>query len=448
MNWQKFKALHESLAVELAKSPEQRDQAGTARLLKDITAEIGEAEKGYAAADELTKAVAQLRGELDAQQKTLVELRRSGLALKDGGIVLPRGRGERLEMLRDKRAFISDESAKRFGGYMVGRAFAIYGKESSCPQAVREVGQSVLKDFEASSKDMAPGTGSAGGYLIPDEFRAEIIRNVEALGNVFTRARRMPLMTIGSTKIPVRTAGVSAYWTAPASQPNTSTPGFNIVTLQPEKLMALVAIPNEFFRTQMLIDLGQFIGTEIVYAMAYTLDDAIVNGDGSASYGGITGILQSATIASVSAASTHTTVATLTGTDISNVIGDFPVQYALGEATWLMSLSVKGALRALKSTTGVPLYLRGGNGEPNTIDDYPYIISPRMPVRTSISNANKYAAFGDLRRSHMVGMLRELEIASSDQAGFLTDQTYVRGIMHVDIQEIDADAMVTAKTAA
>ena len=150
----------------------------------------------------------------------------------------------------------------------------------------------------------------------------------------------------------------------------------------------------------------------------------------------------------VTAAATHTTVATLDGTDISNVIAGLTVGYALGEAEWGMSLSVKGKLRALKTTTGAPLYQRGNQREPSTIDDYPYQLSPRMPASGSIGAAELYAFFGNLRLSHIVGMVRDIEIARSEHALFESDMMAIRGTMHVDIQEADASAIVTAKTAA
>ena len=344
-------------------------------------------------------------------------------------------------MLADGRVFLSDESAKRFGGYAAGAVLKLHGRYGDAPAAIKDVHESVCKDWEV-------GTDASGGYVIPDEFRAELIRNVEAEGRLFPLCRRIPLLSLGTTSIPKHSAGLTAYWTAPSALGTRTTPTFTLVQLTPEKLMALTAYPNEFSRGNLLIDIGQYIGVEMVYAMAYAIDNALVNGDGTSTYGGITGILQSGNITAVAAAATHTTMATISGTDVSNVIAGLAYEYARMEGRWGFSISVQGALRALKDTNGNPLYMRGDVREPSTIDGYPYTISPRMTAAASATAGVIYAFFGDLRRSHVVGMLRDISIERSTDALFESDMTAVRGVMHLDIVEQDANAIVTAKTAA
>jgi len=431
------------LTAQMALPVDQRDEKALAKHVR----EAGEWLKTDEAKAAETINVVEMQAELaalkaanDTQAEALRAFQKNGIPIHRD-IVAPAGLTARREMLADQRAFLADETATRFGAWFVERAAALWNRSDLVTPAVREIAEAVRADME-------PGTGTAGGYLIPDEFRPELIRNVEAEGTVFVKCRRIPLVTTGSTKIPKRTGGLTAYWTAPAATGTRTAPTFDLVTLTPEKLMVLTAYPNEFARGNLLADLGQFLGLEITHAMAYALDDAIVNGDGTATYGGITGILQSANISAVTAATGHDTFAEIDGTDISNVIAGLSKSYALAEAFWLMSLSVKGGLRALKATTGVPLYQRGGNGEPNTIDDYPYVLSPRMTAAGSISASTLYAAFGDLRYSHVVGMIRNIEIAQSEHALFESDMTAIRAVLHVDCQEADATAVVTAKTAA
>jgi len=426
--------------------PGERDDGKLAKDLKAIESELDQA-KGLGDQAEAVKTIQeaadQLRKEIDAQAAEIRRMQRMGLSLSGGAIRIPNGKSARREMLADGRAFLDDETARRFGAYMVDGTMRLLGRKDDTPPFIKDIADSVRKDMDVD-------VDASGAYVIPDEFRAELIRNVEAEGVLFTKCRRIPLLTVGTVKIPKRTAGLTAYWTAPATQGTRSTPTFDLVNLTAEKLMALVAYPNEFNRSALLIDLGNFLATEIVYAMSYAIDDALVNGDGTAAYGGITGILQSANITAVAATATHTTMAAITGTDVSSVIAGMTVAYGRQEAEWGMSISVQGVLRALKDDNGNPLYLRGDVKEPSTIDGYPYDVSPRMPAAATVTATpgSKYAFYGDLRKSHIVGMLRDIEIARSDQALFESDMSVVRGIMHLDIQEQDADAIVTAKTAA
>lgn len=388
----------------------------------------------------------QLKKDLAAQTEALRKAQKLGLGLQGNGVILPRGRAERKEMLADNRAFMSDETAKRFGALMCDITFKMANQYDKCPTFIKEIAAAVRKD----DVDLDPASATLGGALIPEEFLAEIIRNVEAEGVVFTKARRVPLTTVGTTHIPKRTGGPTALWIGAGTQITRTAPTSTLISLTPEKLAVIIGVPNEFTRSTVLVALGQYLGVELTWAISYALDDAIVNGDGTSTYGGIDGIMHSANIAPITAVTAaHDLMTEIDVADVSAVINGLTVQYAAEEAMWCMSRSVLGALRALRaSATSIPLYQRGSNGEPNTIDDYPYFISPRMPAAGAITASTKWGFFGNLRLSHVVGMIGNIEIARSTDAAFEADMTLIRAIVHCDIQEADVTAVVTGKTAA
>jgi len=406
--------------------------------------------RGYAATPELIKQTEQLCKRLDAQQQEIRDIRRAGLATRGGQIIVP-GRRARLDMLADGRAFASDETAERFGAYAAWRLARDQDERDRLPQRTREIAQEIIKEAREGRKaagDMDLTAGS-GAEFMPDEFRRELIRDVEAVGRVYTLCQRVPLSTLGQTIWPKHVTGLTAHPVAVLAEIEKSAPGLGTVTLTPVKWGTLTGVPNELLRTPAtLVDAGQYIGILVVYGLAEAFDNAVLNGDGTASYGGITGILQSANIAAVAAAATHTTVATLDGTDVSNVIAGLSVEYALQNARWIQSLSVKGHLRALKATTGMSLYERGNQGEPNTIDGYPYTISNKMPAKGAITAGDPWAVYGDLRLSHMFGMVGNIRIDRSEHVYFASDATAIRGIAEVDCAERNADAVVVAETAA
>jgi len=248
--------------------------------------------------------------------------------------------------------------------------------------------------------------------------------------------------------IPKRTSGLTAYWTAAGAQGTRSTPTLDLIQIQPEKLMALVAMPNEFLRSSLLTDLGNWLGIELVYSLKYALDNAIINGDGSADYGGITGIMQSANISEVAAAAGNTTLATLEGFDISNAIAGITKDYGFRDPQWGMSLSVLMKLRAIQDDNGLPLYERASGQMPANIDGYPFTTGNTMTAAGSVSADTAYAWFGDLGVSHIVGMLHDINISASEHVVFESDMHMMRAIMHVDIQEAETNAIVRAATAA
>ena len=383
---------------------------------------------------------AEIKGQIDALAEQVRAAQKLGLALRGGQVHIPGGREARREMLRDKRGFLDDDQAERFAGFVIASL-----RPSAASARALEIQKDVLGQAKADALD--PAVSGTGGALIPNEFRAELIRNVEAEGIVFPDMRRVPLFTIGQTTWPKRTAGMTAYPTAAGALIKASIPTLGTITMQPVKWGTLSWIPNEFFRSTVLAPIGQWLAIEISYALAYAFDESVVNGDGSADYGGITGLLQSATISSVTPTVDHDEAAELDWTDIGVFDSGLTKAYALRNARWYMSLSMKGHCRNLRSTTGEPLYQRGGDGEPNTIDGYPYTVSNHFPARAAVGAAAKWAAFGDLRLSHMFGMLGQVQIDTDSSVGFPSDTTCIRGLAHVDCQEQDANAAIIAKTA-
>ena len=420
------------------------DLKGAADALAKInTWAAGDQAKHMGEAGEVKTALDAMRKDIDAATTTIRRLEKAGLSMRGGQIVIPEGRRARQDMLADGRAFLSDDTARRFGAVMALR-MADVNRSLVLPQAVRELAEQVCKDG-----DMDPAVSASGGYLIPDEFKAELIRNVEAVARVYTQCRRLPLMTGGSTKIPTRAGGLTAYPTDAAAAISRTGVTVGLVTLTPEKWAALTAVPNEFFRNgRLLAELGQWIGVEMVYAFAYAFDNAVVNGDGTSTYGGITGILSSANITSQAAATTHTTLATCTYVDMSSFIAALTKEYAIREARWGMSLSAQRVMRNIRATGGEPLYDRGSNGEPNTIDGYPYTITQCAPAASAITASVKGGWFGDLRMSHVFGMIGDIEIAESEHVYFESDMRAIRAVVSVDCQETDANAVVTWKPAA
>lgn len=455
------------VAVEAAKSAaEGSDRAPFDRAMKDVRAEIAALENtdGGSELEGLRSTVEQLRADVDQATKAVREVRKAGLGIGgDGRIVVPQGRAARMQMLADGRAWMDDRTAHRYGAYIAYAATRMHPKwaESDLPDYVRGLGKDI---FEAQgqvrggilmgkdvSMDFDVDVDADGAYLFPDEFRGELIRNVEAVGRVYTLMRRVPLLEGSSIKWPKRTGGLTAYPTAAGAAIQQSAMTFDLVTLTAEKLGVLVGVPNEFLRnTSLLADLGQLLATEIIYALASKIDDCAVNGDGTDDYAGVTGILESGNL-SVVTLSSHDSGATVDETDIDDIEEGLGYEYALENARWLMSLSMVKHIKNLRTTTGASALIwdRGdgvGGQMPPTINGYPYTISNKFPAVGGIGASEEFCAFGDLRMSHFLGMVRDVMLATSEHAAFGQDATLFRGLASFDIQEQDATATVVGKT--
>jgi len=457
--------------------PEDRDEAKAKRLIADAekALESDELKNAPALGDlaEMASSLKTVKDAVDRELKAAGQARTMGLEVRGASIVLPGGREERLAMLRDGRCFADDRVAMEFGAMQAVR----FARSSKIPWgpadlagSVRSMGERIEKDLAEQARqaeerrraynagetradaDIDPGASGSGAELLTGNvYMREIIRNLEAYGTLYTECRRVPLSTLGASNWPKRTGGLTAYPTAVAAQITQSGMTFGTVQLTPIKWATLTGVPGEMFRDpSMLVELGNLIGMEIVYALAYAFDNAVANGDGTSTYGGITGLLQSATLSSQASAATHTTLSLLDGDDMDDFVSALSgSQYHRG-AKFFGHLSVLMKLAGLKDSNGGYLYR-----QPNArvadgvvVNGYPSVMAQAMTAAASVSAGVKFAAFGDLKLAMYFGMLHSILIDTSRDVWFDQDMVAFRGLASVDAAEADSDAVILLKTAA
>jgi len=438
----KLKEILASLTELMTPEPGERDQkaiGGSLTAIKEY-AESEEA-KGYTGTAELKEFSAQmdqLRKDVDDQAEQFRVLKRNGLAL-DGHRVKVLNHNEIMSLRKVHKVFRYEDQAEAFGA-MACRA--IFGGRADyadlIPERTRGLADEIVKQLD-------PGASGAGAELVAALYMADMIAHIEAVGIFFTQCDRVPLMTTGQTTWPKLTGELTAYPLAALARLTESAPTFETVNMTPVKWGVLTPIPNEFFKNPtLLVALGQRLAWMVTRAIAYGYDNAMVNGDGTADYGNITGVLEDANIAAITAGAA-TAIASYTGAEIGLVIAGISVDYA-DDLRWYMHLSSERTLRNLRSTTGTPLYERGSNGEPNTIDNYPYSTCQRFPAAGGVGAATKWGIFGDLQLSHYFGMMGGIEIAMSEHVRFEHDMTVIRGLAYADAALKDGNAVKTAKT--
>lgn len=129
--------------------------------------------------------------------------------------------------------------------------------------------------------------GADGGHLIPESFRAEMLRL--AMEESVTRGRATTIpMTAPKVSIPAMNesdrsgslfGGVQMYWTeedAPASE---SAAKFKVITLEPDTLTGYTSIPNETLMDAMAT--GALFQETFPRAMAFEEDFAFIQGNGA-----------------------------------------------------------------------------------------------------------------------------------------------------------------------
>lgn len=281
---------------------------------------------------------------------------------------------------------------------------------------------------------MTVDVDTAGGYVVPDEMEASIIDLRLQYGVARRLARRRP-MASDSKSVPRRTSGVTAYFVNEDNSGVTaSDKGWSNVNLAAKTLAALSLVSRNL-EEDSIIDVVDDLAGEMATAFALKEDQCWLIGDGSSTYGGMTGLITlfeaTAYASRPDAATNHDTFAEYDNTDLTavmGVVGDIP-----GIApVWLCSkLFNNVVLGRLKATAGGNSTMTLDGKLQDQYLGYPVFTTDVMPkVLTDLSDKvnaffgdfSKSSSFGD-RRGITVEVLRE-RYAEKLQVGILASERF------------------------
>jgi HK97 family phage major capsid protein len=186
---------------------------------------------------------------------------------------------------------------------------------------------------------MGESTMAAGGFAVPEEMSAAIIRNVEQYGVAPSAMQNVP-MSSDTLLVPKRLTGVTGYWVGESSEITTSDPTGTQVQLIAKKLAVGTRVANELLADS-IVSVADWLVQEFGLELAKKTDEAAFNGDGTSTYGGIQGIVTKIddgthTASVVDAISGNDSFEDLDLADFSKALGALP-RYALGGAAWYIS---------------------------------------------------------------------------------------------------------------
>lgn len=224
-------------------------------------------------------------------------------------------------------------------------------------------------------------------------------------------------------------------------------PSFLKVNIGAFKYGELVVVANEVL-TDAVFDVAGFLGMNIGRALARKIDADLVVGTGSGQpLGMMTGNLTGAA-GTVATGGTVANLLLASDSLISTVYGVNDEYRQRG--AWLMRDATAGAIRRIRAdgggTIGQYLWepsLTNGlqNGQPDRLLGYPVYTDPNV---ASLASNARIAAFGDFS-AYYVRTVGNVQIDSSTERYFDTDQTGFRGRWRVDGDWIDLTAAVLLK---
>lgn len=302
---------------------------------------------------------------------------------------------------------------------------------------------SVFNRDGAGLKDMTEGTDSEGGYLVPEEFRAVLVRLVETFGLARQYGTVLP-MTRMEMPIPKLVSGVTVYWIGEAGPITASQPTFGLLTLVAKKMAALVPVTGELLEDSS-IAIANLLATLFAEAIAKEEDRVAFTGS---TVGGdpFNGILYDADVLSVGMGAGKTSFADVTADDIASLV-IAPVTAAAEGARLLLHRTVFNVVRCLKNDTGDYIYSQPGGNQPATLWSYPYSLTDVMPAITDSAADTPFVGFGNLKHLY-IGDRKKMGIALSQHVGFANDLTYIRVLQREAIAVALGQAFSVLKTAA
>jgi HK97 family phage major capsid protein len=331
-------------------------------------------------------------------------------------------------------------------GYAFGQMAKMIGRnDKKAHQWLVENGYYTKGQNEAADGD--------GGYLVPQILANEIIFLRDKFGVMRQNARVMG-MSSDNLNVPKNSASTTAYWPAENTNITASQITFTNVQVLAKKLAILTQVSSEL-QEDSLVDIGAALAEDMAYVMAYNEDLATFLGDGTSTYGGITGVVNA--IAGVNGGANAGWI--YTGADVT---GDW-------NATTLADLrKLTAAIPEYADTSDAKFYMNraffqqvvcndldalNGNGffdltaapGPNpTLFGYPVVYTQVLSKDPTPAADTALAVFGNLKTGSIMGSRRDLRIQVSDQAGFISDSLYYRATERFGFQFHDLPTVSTA----
>lgn len=344
------------------------------------------------------------------------------------------------------RAFKNREDAYTSGMWFFAQFLKHEGAKRWCKE--RGVFQAIRE--QASLRAMSEGANANGGALVPAPLEQTIISLRDSYG-VFRRNAFVWPMSSDSATIPRRTGGVTVAITGEGTAPSAQGgPTFDQVQLFARKVGGYVLFSTEL-NEDAVISVAELIANEFALAFAKFEDTWGFVGDGSATYGGRTGVIPTITAlgntykAYCEATSGVDSFAEITAAELSRLMGRI-AQYAIPGAKFYCSSTAYATVfeRLAISAGGNTMSMINGAWTPSYLGK-PIEVTETMFADdgATAGNANAMILYGDLRLCGTMGERRGIMMKTSNEVKFLEDQIAIKGDERIDINVHDVGQQST-----
>lgn len=294
---------------------------------------------------------------------------------------------------------------------------------------------------------LSVGTGSEGGYTVPDEFERRLIQELEE-NNVFRRIAHTIKTQSGTRTIPIAADAGEASWIEEGSAIQEADMSFSRETLSAFKLGTMVKVSNELLNDS-AFDIAGYIAQRFGVRFGNAEEKAFINGTGVSQNPQVTPSQPTGVLTTLTASAGNTTddAETVTFDNVYKLYYSLKSPYRR-KASFMCHETLVLKLMLLKDGQSNYIWKPGlEEGKPDTILGHPIYTSAYMPAITGVANTDKnkkVLLFGDFsyywiadRQNRTLKRLNEL-YAVNDQVGFI-------GTQRVDGKIILPEAMQVMK---
>ena len=267
-------------------------------------------------------------------------------------------------------------------------------------------------------KALSEGTNADGGYLFPDEFRAELIKGLTGPFSMRGIVRVIP-MKRDVMNIPSLESRPKTYWTLENEPKATTTVHFDQETLTARKIAAILYSSDELIEDSTELDVVKIVIDLFADSLRDAEDRVICQGNGTTQP---TGLLTAITAGTITA---RACAGNLDYDDIIDLIYDLKQVYRRN-GKFLVATANMRELRKLKDNDGRYLWEPSQKaGQPDRLAGYEII------EQDYISEA--VITFGDYKLGYWLGDRKKMsvKISNDTETAFTKDQTAIRVVQRI-----------------
>ena len=270
---------------------------------------------------------------------------------------------------------------------------------------------------------------SKGGFLVPEVLENALIDLKEEFGMFRRYAMNWP-MSSDVSLVPRRVSGFTTYFVGQNEAITASTTALDQIRLEAKKLAALTQFSSEL-NEDAIISVADFYAREFAYALAVKEDSCGFLGDGTSTYGGITGLAGALNAGSIKVATGITAAASLVIANFEAVVGALPEFPGIQPAWYIHKALYHSTMGRLQMAVGGNTVADIGSGPVLQFLGYPVRLIQTLP--SAAATNVQIAYFGDLAMAATMGTRRGVTLRADESVYFAQDALALRVTERFDI---------------